>query len=69
LALAEPVVFSVSELARRWRVDRKTIYEAIARGELPVLRLGARIVRVAREVVLSLASQGSAAPARSKTCR
>jgi excisionase family DNA binding protein len=68
-APAEPAVFSVSELARRWRVDRKTIYEAIARGDLPVLRLGSRVLRVTREVVLSFESQGSAAPARSKPCR
>jgi excisionase family DNA binding protein len=55
-------VLSVEELATRWRVNRKSIYEAIARGELPVVRIGPRIIRVARSVVESIESQGRAVP-------
>ena len=55
-------VLSVEELAARWRVNRKSIYEAITRGELPVVRIGPRIIRVAVSVVESIESQGRVAP-------
>jgi excisionase family DNA binding protein len=36
-------VLSVDEAARFLRADRKTIYGAIERGELPALKLGRRL--------------------------
>jgi excisionase family DNA binding protein len=35
------------ELARELRCSPQTIYRAIGRGDLPALRLGPRVVRVA----------------------
>lgn len=54
-----PVVLTVDEAAELLRVDRKTIYESIRRGELPgVVRLG-RSIRIGRTALLEfLAGQG-----------
>jgi excisionase family DNA binding protein len=56
---ALPVVLTVDEAAELLRVDRKTVYESIRRGELPgVVRLG-RSIRIGRGALLEfLAGQG-----------
>jgi excisionase family DNA binding protein len=56
---ALPVVLTVDEAAELLRVDRKTVYESIRRGELPgVVRLG-RSIRIGRTALLEfLAGQG-----------
>lgn len=41
---AAPEVLTVAEAARVLRCDRKTVYAAIQRGELPARRLGRRLV-------------------------
>lgn len=42
----EPITMSVPEVARMLGVSRKTVYRAIKRGELPVFRVGRRVVVV-----------------------
>ena len=56
---AGPMVLTVDEAAELLRVDRKTVYESIRRGELPgVVRLG-RSIRIGRGALLEfLAGQG-----------
>lgn len=54
-------VLTVAEAARRLRIGRNSAYEAVQRGELPVLRIGRRLLvpRVALERLL--AGDGSVA--------
>jgi len=48
----DPAVLTVDEAAALLRVDRKSIYESIRRGELPgVVRVG-RIIRISRPALL-----------------
>ncbi|EDM79573.1 hypothetical protein PPSIR1_21134 [Plesiocystis pacifica SIR-1] len=47
-----PEYLKAEELAALLRVSRKTIYEAVARGEIPgALRVG-RLIRFRRDAVL-----------------
>ena len=50
-----PDVLTIPEAARRLRVGRNSAYEAAQRGELPVLRIGRRLLvpRVALERLLA----------------
>ena len=48
--LGRPVL-SVQELAERWKVDVKTIYQAIELGQIPVIRVGKRVLRIPRSVI------------------
>jgi excisionase family DNA binding protein len=41
---ARPLVLSVREAAEALRISKDLAYELIARGELPALRLGRRVV-------------------------
>jgi excisionase family DNA binding protein len=50
-------VLTVVELAKRWKVNRKTIYVEIHEGRLPVLRLG-RVIRVALKTIEECETQG-----------
>ncbi len=51
-------VLTANEVAELLRVDRKSIYAAVARGEVPgVLRLG-RLIRFSRSVVLRWVREG-----------
>jgi excisionase family DNA binding protein len=53
-----PANLKVEELARLMRVDRKTLYEAIAAGEIPgVCRIG-RVLRIHRDAVLEWMRSG-----------
>jgi|SRR5712664_4768735 len=55
----DPAVLTVDEAAALLRVDRKSIYESIRRGEFPgVVRVG-RTIRIGRTALLQwLARQG-----------
>ncbi len=58
----ERTMLTVKEVALRLSVDRKTVYSAIERGEIPAIRLGRRgIIRVARLVTESI-EQGRGVP-------
>lgn len=58
---AERPVLSVQELARRWGVDVKTIYQAIERGQLPAIRIGKRVIRIPRAIIEQM-EQGRVVP-------
>lgn len=63
----KPDVLTADEVAALLRVDRKSIYAAVARGEVPgVLRLG-RLIRFSREVVLRWVHEGQAASRTRRT--
>lgn len=55
---ALPLVLTVDELAALLRVDRKSVYSAIQRGEIPGVRRLGRTVRLHRDTVLRWLSQG-----------
>lgn len=42
----EPDVFTVADLARRWRCSRRSIVDKIAGGELKAFRIGKRMYRI-----------------------
>jgi excisionase family DNA binding protein len=46
----EKTMYTIDELAERWKLDRKTLYLMVSRGELPARRFG-RAVRIPRSVV------------------
>ena len=45
-------VMTVDDLALALRVNRKTAYEAVRRGEIPGVRRIGRTIRVSRDAVL-----------------
>lgn len=51
----KPAVLTVPEVARALRIGRNSAYEAIARGEIPSIRVGRRVLvpRAALESFLS----------------
>jgi excisionase family DNA binding protein len=56
----EPTVLTVDELAALLRIERKTAYAAIARGEIPGARRIGGVIRISRAAVLEwLASEHS----------
>lgn len=59
----QPAVITVDELASLLRVDRKTAYAAVVRGEVPGVRRLGRCIRISREAVMAWLAQGDA-PAR-----
>ena len=65
----EPTVLTVDEVARVLRVDRKTIYELIRRGELPGVRRLGRSVRIHRPTVLAWLAEGQGRVSRSRRIR
>jgi excisionase family DNA binding protein len=62
-------VLTVDELASLLRVDRKTVYAAIARGEIPGVRRIGSLLRISRERVLAWLSQGQDRVSRSRRSR
>jgi excisionase family DNA binding protein len=66
--VAERTLLRVEEVARRWGLDRKTVYGMIERGEITARRCG-RLVRIPRKVIESFESQASVAPERHIKCR
>ena len=63
---ALPPVLTVDELAGLLRVERKTAYAAIARGEIPGVRRLGGVIRVSRDTVLAWLSQGQGRVSRSR---
>jgi excisionase family DNA binding protein len=63
----DKTLMKVDEVARRWGLDRKTIYTMIERGQLSARRCG-RLVRIPRKVIESFESQASVEPERTP-CR
>ena len=53
-----PDVLTVDETAALLRMDRKTVYNAIQRGEIPGARRLGRSIRLSRDAVLAWLSQG-----------
>ena len=47
-----PEVMTVDELADLLRMNRKTLYEALSRGEIPGVKRIGRAYRISRPVVL-----------------
>ena len=65
---ALPQVMTVDELARLLRVNRKTAYDALARGEIPGARRIGRTYRISRDAVLEwLRGQARVSRKRSST--
>ncbi|MGH9885556.1 MAG: helix-turn-helix domain-containing protein [bacterium] len=60
----EPEVLTVEEAAKLLRVNRNTVYEAVARRALPHRRLGRRIVfsKAALLEWLAAGTRGASAP-------
>lgn len=56
--VAPPDVMTVREVAAFLRLDRKTIYDAATRGELPARRVGRRVLVSRAALVAWLASGG-----------
>ncbi len=65
---ADSPLMRVDDVARRWGLDRKTVYAMIERGQLASRRCG-RLVRIPRNAVESFESQAGADPDRGVLCR
>jgi excisionase family DNA binding protein len=65
----EPAVLTVDELAALLRVNRKTVYEALARGEIPGARRLGATYRILRDAVLEWLASGQDRVARSRRNR
>ncbi|HKY39871.1 MAG TPA: helix-turn-helix domain-containing protein [Polyangiaceae bacterium] len=63
-ASTESPIMTVDELAALLRVNRKTAYDAIARGEIPGVRRVGRTFRVSREAVLGWLREGRVSRSR-----
>jgi excisionase family DNA binding protein len=61
---ALPEVMNVIELAALLRVDRKSAYALVARGEVPGVRRIGRTIRISRDAVLDWLRQGGVARGR-----
>ena len=72
--LAEPVppdsaVLTVDELAMLLRVNRKTVYDALLRGEIPGARRVGTTYRILRAAVIDWLSSGQGRVSHSKRQR
>lgn len=57
-----PAILTADEVADLMRVNRKTVYEAVKRGEIPgVVKVG-RSLRFSRDELLSWLCQGRVVP-------
>jgi excisionase family DNA binding protein len=65
---ADSPFLTVEAVARRWALDRKTVYAMIDRGQLSARRCG-RLVRIPRKLIESFESQASVSPERDIKCR
>jgi excisionase family DNA binding protein len=54
-----PEVLTVREAAGILRVGRNQLYQAVARGEIPAVRIG-RTIRIPKHALLDLLTSGSA---------
>jgi excisionase family DNA binding protein len=64
-----PPVLTADEVAKILRLDRKTVYAALARGEIPGARRIGRAVRLHRDTVLDWLAQGQGRVSRSRRRR
>jgi excisionase family DNA binding protein len=64
--MVDSPVMTVDELAALLRVNRKSVYEAIARGEIPGVRRIGRTFRASREAVLAWLREGRVSRSRRK---
>ncbi|MGH7283565.1 MAG: helix-turn-helix domain-containing protein [Polyangiaceae bacterium] len=65
-----PEVLTVNEVARLLRVNRKTVYRAIERGEFPCARRIGNTIRVARDAMLRwLDGQAGVSPLKKSGAR
>ncbi len=62
-------VLTVDELAAILRCNRKTVYAAIARGEIPGVRRLGGVIRVHRDTVLRWLAEGQERVPRSRGSR
>jgi excisionase family DNA binding protein len=62
-----PPVLTVEELAAMLRIERKTAYAAIRRGEIPGARRIGGVIRISRERVLAWLSQEHGRADRSRS--
>lgn len=53
-----PAVITVDELAGLLRVERKTAYAAVMRGEVPGVRRLGRCIRISRDAVMRWLADG-----------
>ncbi|HWL86327.1 MAG TPA: helix-turn-helix domain-containing protein [Polyangiaceae bacterium] len=60
-----PEILTVHELAKLLRVNRKTVYDAIARGEIPGVRRMGGVLRIHRDTVLGWLASGQGRVSRS----
>lgn len=60
-------VLTVDELASLLRVDRKTAYAAVTRGDVPGVRRLGRTIRVHREAVMAWLRDGQAPRKRGRS--
>jgi len=65
----QPSVMNVEELAALLRVNRKTVYEALSRGEIPGARRLGATYRILRGAVLDWLASGQDRVARSRRNR
>jgi excisionase family DNA binding protein len=66
LPLVLPIVLTVDELATLLRLERKTVYAAIRRGEIPGARRIGSTLRISRDSVLAWLAQGQGRVSRSR---
>ncbi len=59
-----PEVMTVEELAELLRIERKTIYHLIQKGEIPGVRRIGKQIRISRSAVLRYLEEGNGAPER-----
>ena len=63
------VVLTVDELAALLRCNRKTVYAAINRGEIPGVRRLGGAIRIHRDTVLTWLGHGQVRASRSRSSR
>ena len=61
-AALQPLTYSVPEVARLLGINRNTAYELAARGALPTIRLGKRVLVVRAGLERLLESAGESSP-------
>ena len=61
-----PIFLTVEELAGLLRVNRKTVYEALSRGDIPGARRIRGTYRISRDAVLAWFTAGQAHVSRSR---
>lgn len=62
-----PEILTVEEIAKLLRLNRKTVYEMVQRGEIPGVRLCGRAIRAHRDTVLRWLADGQGRSARRKS--